>query len=571
MTEELPEAPEKLPKVEVIADFTVIDTSGSPSDSTSTAQPIEVTATVDPPKNPEEDDLSEMIPKDLTKNTKRRFKLLYHCAKKPELRSLQYLMCQNDIIYWVNLFAATYDPRKTPSTIPFITYPYEDKLLRDIVDSIQNQKDILIEKSRDMGVTWCVVLAFTWFWCFKGEGYDFLVGSRKEQYIDTIGNMDTIMEKVRFLIRNMPVWMRPRGFDFKQHSNYLKIVNPDTKATITGEATNNNFSRSGRRRAIFFDEFAFWECDTQAWRASADASNCRIVVSTPYGFNNQFAKLRHSGSIPVITLHWRLHPEKDQAWYDNECKRRNFDSVEIAQELDINYEGSEDGVLFEFSELKRAVHNEPLLSRDRIVVVLDPAGEGEDEAVFYVSNNGAIIERKFIKTSTDPQLATEAILLINKWKAQVLEADSIGNSVVDLVIHLLGKNERGVKCIKFKSSEKAKDPVAYFNRRDEVYHQASVSMKSGLICVDDDYALMQQLNATKYKKDNGRIYITSKEDVKEIIKRSPDRADAWVLIPDALKLTHSVHEVKQAEGYRNVIRHEEIRSGEEYGSWGDLD
>ena len=512
----------------------------------------------------------EQIPKDLTENTKRRFKMVYACGKHPELRAIQYRMCQNDILYWVNLYAATYDPRKAPSTIPFITYAYEDKLLVDLVDSIRDQKDILIEKSRDMGVTWCVVLAFTWYWCFKGEGFDFLVGSRKEQYIDQIGNMDTIMEKVRFLIRYMPTWMRPKGFDWKQHSNYLKIVNPDTKATITGEATNNNFSRSGRRRAIFFDEFAFWECDTQAWRASADATNCRIVVSTPCGFNNQFAKLRHSGSIRVESLHWKLHPEKDQAWYDNECKRRNNDSVEIAQELDINYEGSEEGVLFEFAELKKAVHNSPLLSPDRIVIALDPAGEGEDEAVFYVGNNGNVVERKFIATSNDPQLAAESILLINKWKAQVFISDSIGNSVADLVSQLLGKNERGVKVIKFKSSEKATDPT-YFNRRDQVYHQAAIQMKSGNVQVDDDYTLMKQLNATKYKKDNGRIYINSKEEIKEVIGTSPDRADAWVLMADAMKLTHSKLEVKQAEGFRNVIRHDEVRSGEEYGSWGDFE
>lgn len=545
---------------EIIPEVEVIET---PQDT-----PVEI---IEPQKTPEEDpDDLEMIPKDYVKNLKRRYKLAYHCAKKPELRSIQYRLCQADIIYWVNLFAATYDPRKTPSTIPFITYPYEDKLILNLVDSIINQKDILIEKSRDMGVTWCVLLVFTWFWCFKGEGFDFLVGSRKEQYIDTIGNMDTLLEKIRFLIRNMPVWMRPKGFDFKTHSNYLKILNPDTKATITGEATNNNFSRSGRRRAIFFDEFAFWECDEAAWRASSDSTNCRIVVSTPCGFNNHFAKLRwlDPPCMKIETLHWRLHPEKDQAWYENECQRRGNDPVAIAQELDINYEGSASGILFEIVELKKAVHNQPVASQDRIVVVCDPAGEGEDEAVFYVSNNGAIIERKFIATSTDPQLAAEAILLINKYKAQVFEADSIGNSVCDIVTQLLGNNPRGVKVVKFKSSEKARDPISYFNRRDEVYHNAALAMKSGSLCMDDDFQLQRQLNATKYKKDNGRLYISSKEEVKDIIKRSPDRADAWVLIADALTFTHSRREVEAAQPFRGR-QYDEVRSGDEYGDWGD--
>ena len=505
-------------------------------------------------------------PKDYEANVTYRLKLMMKLANNPKMKAIVNDLCKEDILFWVNSFGCTYNPRKTPSTVPFITYEYEDKLILDIVASIKNQKDLLIDKSRDMGVTWCVLLVFTWFWQFHGEGYDFLCGSRKEQYIDGIGNMDTLMEKIRFLIRNQPKWMRPYNFDWKKDSNYMKIVNPESKATITGEATNANFSRSGRRRAIFFDEFAFWETDAEAWRASADSTNCRLVVSTPCGFNNQFAKLRHSGSIEVRSLHWKLHPEKDQAWYDNECKRRNNDAVEIAQELDINYEGSVEGVLFDFAEMKKAVHNQPLMSPDRIVVALDPAGEGEDEAVFYVGNNGNVIERKFIAKSTDPQLATEAILLINKYKAQVFIADSIGNSVSDLVTQLLGKNERGVKSIKFKSSEKATDPT-YFNRRDQVYHQASTQMKSGNVQIDDDYTLMKQLNATKYSKDNGRIYINSKEDIKEAIGTSPDRADAWVLMVEGMKFTHSAAEVKQHENFRQVVFHNEVQNGEEYGSW----
>src|SRR3990167_2650885 len=515
------------------------------------------------PKDPK-----PLYPANYDENARYRLEMLVKIQKSPLLKAHVKRLCEKDILFWVNTFVFTYNPRRTPSAIPFVTYKYEDKLILEIVDRIKNQKDILVDKSRDMGVTWCILLVFTWYWQFGGEGADFLVGSRKEQYIDVMGNMDTLLEKVRFILRNQPEWLLPNGFSWTNHSNYMKIINPRTKNSIVGEATNNNFSRGGRRRSIFFDEFAFWECDAAAWRASAVSTNCRIVVSTPCGFNNQFAKLRWSGMIDVKTLHWRLHPEKDQAWYENECKRRNNDAVEIAQELDINYEGSEEGVLFEFAELKKATRNEPLLSPERIVVSLDPAGEGEDEAVFYVMNNGQVIERKFIATSTDPQLATESFMLINKHKAQVFISDSIGNSVADLVSQLLGKNEKGVKVIKFKSSEKATDP-GYFNRRDQVYCDAAKQMKSGNVQVDEDYTLQKQLNATKYKKDNGRMYVMAKEEIKAVVGSSPDRADSWVLMVEALKYTHSAKEVRQHETYRQVVLHDEVLSGEEYGKWGD--
>ena len=509
-------------------------------------------------------------PKDYEQNVEFRQTLIGRAQRNTDVRELVYLECRDNILFWVNCFATTYNPRKTPSTLPFITYEYEDKLILELVECVKNQKDILIDKSRDMGVTWCVLLVYVWFWQFHGEGQDFLVGSRKEQYIDVMGNMDTLLEKVRFIIKNQPAWMRPKGFNFKNHSNYLKIVNPDTKSTITGEATNNNFSRGGRRRSIFLDEFAFWECDQAAWRASADSSNCRIVVSTPFGFNNQFAKLRWSGAINVKSLHWKLHPEKDQAWYDNECKRRNNDAVEIAQELDINYEGSDEGILFNFNDMKKAAKNEPLMSRERKVVSLDPAGEGDDEAVFYVSNNGNIVERKFIAKSNAMELGAEALNLISKHKAQVFICDAIGNDIISIVTNLLGKNPENVKVIAFKSSEKARDTIKYYNRRAEAYHEAATQMKSGNVQVDDDYTLMKQLNATKYSSKNGRILISPKEEIKEKVGSSPDRADAWVLAVEGLRYTYSKDEVRAAAPFRkNFSLVEEVTSDKTYGDWGD--
>jgi len=504
----------------------------------------------------------------LRENAIYRYKLLSAAVNNKKAQQDLLEISQSDILFWVNVFVHTYNPRKNPSTIPFITYEYEDKLILEILDRVLKQKDLLIDKSRDMGVTWCVLLVFTWLWQFGGEGFDFLVGSRKEQYIDVMGNMDTLLEKIRFIIRNEPQWMRPYGWDPDKHSNYMKLVNPVSKATITGEATNNNFSRGGRRRGIFFDEFAFWECDQSAWRASADSSNCRIVVSTPNGMNNQFAKLRFSNSIDVQSLHWRLHPEKDQAWYENECKRRNHDSIEIARELDINYEGSEEGILFRMDDLRRATQAQPIMTMDRKVVSIDPAGEGDDEAVIYVSNNGNVIERKFFKKSDPVQLAGECAVLVRKHKAQVLIGDAIGNDVLSFAKNLLGADN--CKVVAIKGSEKASDPVKFYNKRAEIYHNAAKLMASGNVQVDDDHTLIMQLNATKYTTKDGRIILIPKEEIKKLVGGSPDRADAWSLMVEGLKYTHSRYEVEQRERVRRVREPLMVESGKEYGDWGDI-
>jgi hypothetical protein len=516
----------------------------------------------------------QLYPTALSENLVYRYTLLEKAAN-PGPRGLvarehMLELCAADALFWINSFVYTYNPRKTPSVVPFITYPYEDKLILELVARIRDQKDYLIDKSRDMGVTWCVIAVLTWFWQFGGEGFDFLVGSRKEQYIDVVGNMDTLIEKMRFILRNQPKWMLPEGFDWKAHSNYMKIINPVSKATVTGEATNNNFSRGGRRRAIFFDEFAFWEVDEAAWRASADSTNCRIVVSTPNGLSNQFAKLRFSNSIDYTSLHWKLHPEKDQAWYENECRRRNNDSVEIARELDINYEGSESGILFRWEELRSGVSNQPLMTMDRVVVAIDPAGEGDDEAVIYVGNNGNIVERKFFKKSSAEVLAAECVMLIRKYKAQVMIGDAIGNDVLAVVSTLLGDSRNRVKIVAVKNSEKASDPVKFYNRRAEVYYTASQQIKGGLVQVDDDHTLMTQLNATHYTTKDGRLILEPKEKIREAVGGSPDRADAWVLMAWGLQFTHSRREIEAQERMRVRRNYDDVESGQEYGDWRDI-
>jgi len=536
-----------------------------------------------------------VYPKTLDSNANYRLKLMQKCIQSDDVKRMVYSICKDEILFWVNSFAWTYNPRAENVSVPFITYGFQDEFITHVKDAIQNQEDILVEKSRDMGASWCMLAVFTWFWLFKGEGMDFLCGSRKEQYVDKIGDMATLMEKIRFILKNTPKWMLPKGFNQNEHTSYMKIINPDTKSSITGEATNSQFSRGGRQRAILFDEFAFWEVDNSAWRSSADTTNCRIAVSTPYGLSNHFARIRKSGSIKVETLHWTLHPDKARGanykgmplgpkeafeqwrktknvtspWYENEIARRNNDMVEIAQELDISYEGSQEGLLFEWDKMEVAKNLDIPLSLDRKVLVFDPATEGDDEAVVYVANAGCIAEKKVLAKTNSTALAAEIVQLAYKHKVQVIMGDAIGNDILGIVNTLLGLNPSRIKVVAFKSSEKAENTSRFFNRRAEAYVEASEQMRSGNLQVDDDYVLMKQLSATKYKKKNGRIILIPKEEIKPVCGSSPDRADAWALIPQAMKLTHSRREVEYNQKFRKRFSFEEAPAYSSYGDWGD--
>jgi len=187
--------------------------------------------------------------------------------------------------------------------------------------------------------------------------------------VDKKGDMRTLLEKVRYALYRLPPFLLPKGFKRNVHDNFMRITNPETGASITGESNNPNFSTGGRYAGILFDEFAKWESsDESAWTAAGDASPCRIPVSTPFGAGGMYYKLMTEGKIRKTTIHWTQHPEKSlglycvwpppnvkdkdsgklhgwepevelrSPWYDKECERRT--PTEIAQELDIDYLGA---------------------------------------------------------------------------------------------------------------------------------------------------------------------------------------------------------------------------------------
>jgi hypothetical protein len=270
-----------------------------------------------------------------------RYNLL-KLAQTDDWKARIYYACQNDIIYWINNFCWTKDPRKK-TIIPFVCYEFQESFILNLVQRIKEGKDILIEKSRDMGVTWSVLYVFQWFWMFH-ENFDFLLGSQTQDDVDQSGNPKSLLPRLRLNLEKQPRFLRPPDFD----DHFLRHINKTRHSSITGESNKKDFSRQGRYNAILFDEFASWkDTDEEAWTSAGDATPCRIAVSSAKGKNNHFYRLRsgQEGSINVIRLHWKLHPDKTEAWYKEQQKRRS--KAEIAQELDIDYAASVTNKAFE--------------------------------------------------------------------------------------------------------------------------------------------------------------------------------------------------------------------------------
>lgn len=278
-----------------------------------------------------------------------RLKINDACTHNLEARTTTWQLCarpDNPVegcIFFIENFGYTFDPRPQaePHNLPFILFQYQKDTIKWLIEHIDNGRDGLIEKSRDMGATWLVLVwVMIWYWLFR-DGCNFLLGSYKEALVDNRGK-DSIFGMIDYGIDSLPKWLLPKGFNKDKHRTQLKIQNPANSNLISGDTMNPDFGRGTRKTAILFDELGSWDYAKDGWESAGDATTCRIALSTPKGYNF-FAMLRESG-IDVLTLHWKLHPLKDQQWYEFEKKRRSEE--EIAQELDISYNKSQEGRVY---------------------------------------------------------------------------------------------------------------------------------------------------------------------------------------------------------------------------------
>lgn len=345
--------------------------------------------------------------------------------------SLEREVCRRDVVHWCNRWCWTYDPREKLSIIPFDLFPRQAAFLCWLAEREARQEDGLVEKSRDAGITWLCCVYALHAWLFR-DGAQVGFGSRKLDLVDKIGDPACIFDKLRFLLYNLPEWMRPDGFRSDDHDCYTKLINPANGSTITGEG-GDQIGRGGRAGIYFVDEASFLEHPLSVERSLSQTTRCRIDVSTPNGPGNPFYAKRFSGRVPVFTLHWRDDPRKGEAWYAYQRDvKYAADPVGLAQEVDIDYTASVDGICIPAAWVRAAVGLK-LPESSEVSAGLDVAEEGGDLSVLVV-RRGPVVD---LPVSWAKYNTTQTA-----WKARD-EAASRGASVVHFDCVGVGAGVRG--------------------------------------------------------------------------------------------------------------------------------
>jgi hypothetical protein len=455
---------------------------------------------------------------------------------------------------FTNDWLTTYNPEVQPSKIPFNLFKRQWELYSFIEECFVNREDGLIDKTRNMGVTWCAVgYSIEKFLFFEGFSAGF--GSRKENLVDKKGDPSSIFEKIRIALNLLPPIFKPKGYDPVKHARYQLIINPENDSFIFGEA-GDNIGRGARSSIFFLDEAAHIERSEQVDAALSETSQCKINISTPHGMDNTFFVKRHSGEIKIFSMPWTDDPRKTQAWYDK--KKRTTDPVIFAQEYDLDYAASLTNVVIPANWVRAAVNFDGGEPSGIMIAGLDVADGGSDK-------NALAIRESYKVHSIEAwhghawEAAQKTVAMCDRWKIKVLNYDAIG----------VGAAVRGAipdtstKTVHFEPvyvSESVQRKEGYISESDnfnsyeyklkkdfyrnvramlwwelrgrfEKTYQHVNKIKEwpieDLISIPNDAGLITELSTPTYKyTDGGKIQIQAKADMKI---QSPNKADALML------------------------------------------
>lgn len=253
-------------------------------------------------------------------------------SKDKGMQKVYLQLCQLDPRISFNTMFWTFNPMEQAGcrNLPFILRPAQDRAVVTIKRAIDEQFDVVVNKSREEGATEIIRGILTNYWLFIPQS-TFLCGSRTEDDVDKVGNPKSLFWKFDYGLEHLPVWLKKNLRFERFHLHLLNLLND---STIDGEATSESFGAGARALAVWLGEFGrIWPADLAASvrQTVSDVARCVIYDSTHwYGEGHPFAKIIKEGKAKIVLLPWYENPVKNKGLY----KSPDVDIIEI---IDIDY------------------------------------------------------------------------------------------------------------------------------------------------------------------------------------------------------------------------------------------
>lgn len=261
------------------------------------------------------------LPKDEVGRMAWRVYVRERALKDEKFRQTILQMCAVDPAFFIVTFVDIHETRGVPRNVPFFMWDDQVDVVAWVAGEI-GQHDMVVSKSRAIGMSWTFSAIFMWVWLFI-PGADLAMVSKDEDSLDLVGRPATLMGKLDYIYKHLPFWLRTDA----EGNEILRRVagthlfqNTLNGASITGYVPTDQKLRGGRFFAVLFDEFAFVEADDRALMAATQLiSFCRIWLSTFNGMGNMFHRLAHDDKAPLLRIRtfWWNNPAGAAGMYSS--------------------------------------------------------------------------------------------------------------------------------------------------------------------------------------------------------------------------------------------------------------
>lgn len=262
------------------------------------------------------------VPKDYDKNLAARQRINTAARTNPALQRRIREICKDDILFYINLFVWQFNPKKkgNSAVAPFITWDFQDEFFLDRPDTTgekgflwcyENDKSMVCQKSRDMGLSWSFLIGEDWLSLFHDHVQSLNI-SKSEKAVDA-ANPDSLFWKLRYMHGLLADWLKGPIVEQKLHFRYER-----SGSYINGDSSTGDAGVGGRASVVFIDEFSVIKEASEVRQRTAGTSDCRFFNGTHRGVGTEFERLCDRTLNPEIvlrTIHWTQHPWKKKGLY----------------------------------------------------------------------------------------------------------------------------------------------------------------------------------------------------------------------------------------------------------------
>lgn len=302
--------------------------------------------------------------------------------------------CGKDPTYFFNNYVKIQHPVK--GLIKFDTYKFQD----DCVETFSEERFSIVLKSRQLGLSTLVAAYSLWMALYQRDKNVLVIATK-------LTVAQNFITKVKTMLRSLPSWVVLPELV----ANNKQLLQFSNGSTIKAIPTSDDAGRSEALSLLIVDEAAFVKNFDSLWMGlypTISTGGRVIILSTPNGVGGQYHKLYTDGEAGLnefksIKLPWDVHPERDEAWFEETTK--NLSDRQIAQEYLCDFAASGETFLSKNDlEYIRQSVKQPLertgpergvwiwkkpLSENNYVISADVSrGDSRDYSTFHVIDIG---------------------------------------------------------------------------------------------------------------------------------------------------------------------------------------